>query len=355
MEVSGFWEGKRVFLTGHTGFKGSWLSLWLSRMGAEVHGYALEPNTNPALFQQMGLEQDIDHYIGDVRDAERLNARMRETRPEIVFHLAAQPLVLSSYEDPLSTWKINVMGSINLLEALRRLENRCVVIMVTSDKVYENRDWSFAYREIDRLGGHDPYSSSKAGMELAIESWRRSFFADKLPVRMATARAGNVIGGGDWASDRILPDIARALMADRPIAIRNPNATRPWQHVLEPLSGYLRLAEKLYVEESQSLESAFNFGPESQDCRAVRELVETVLDIWPGSWRDVSNPMAPHEASMLALSIDKARLDLAWTPRWRFVDAVRHTIDWYQSVNRGTPARDISLAQIHAYTAARNR
>nr|VFJ92099.1 MAG: CDP-glucose 4,6-dehydratase [Candidatus Kentron sp. LFY] len=347
--MNAFWKDRRVLLTGHTGFKGSWLSLWLLQMGAKVHGYALEPDTNPALFQQLGLEQDVDHYIGDIRDAQGLDARVRDVRPEVVLHLAAQPLVLRSYDEPSLTWQTNVMGSINLLEALRRLENRCAVVMVTTDKVYENREWEFAYREIDRLGGHDPYSSSKAGMELAVSSWRRSFFANRSSKYIATARAGNVIGGGDWASNRILPDIARALASGRSVAVRNPNAVRPWQHVLEPLSGYLRLAERLYLEGASTFESAFNFGPEAGDCRTVRDLVETALEIWPGNWHDASDPRAPHEAGLLTLSIEKARAMLAWAPRWRFVDAVRHTIDWYRMVDQGTPARDISLTQIQAY------
>nr|VFK29608.1 MAG: CDP-glucose 4,6-dehydratase [Candidatus Kentron sp. MB]VFK33725.1 MAG: CDP-glucose 4,6-dehydratase [Candidatus Kentron sp. MB]VFK76321.1 MAG: CDP-glucose 4,6-dehydratase [Candidatus Kentron sp. MB] len=349
MEISEFWRGKRVFLTGHTGFKGSWLALWLLRMGAEVYGYALEPDTDPALFEQLALRQDVDHCIGDIRDADTLNARVQDVQPDIVFHLAAQPLVLHSYDEPRSTWQTNVMGSINLLEALRQLENRCAVVMVTTDKVYENRDWAFAYREIDPLGGHDPYSASKAGMELATSSWRRSFFATESPIRIASARAGNVIGGGDWATNRILPDIVRALIADHRIAVRNPNAVRPWQHVLEPLFGYIRLAEGLYAEGSFALESAFNFGPEARDCRTVKELVETVLALWSGNWRDASDPTAPHEAELLTLSIEKARANLGWAPRWCFEDAIRHTVDWYRSVNQGTQARDISSEQIEIY------
>ena len=342
------WAGKRVLVTGHTGFKGSWLSLWLNELGAEVFGLALEPDTTPALFDQLGLAARLDHRIGDIRDAQTLRSRVAEVRPDVVFHLAAQPLVLASYDDPLLTWDTNVMGTAHMLQALRGLDQPCAAVMITTDKVYENREWVHPYRESDRLGGHDPYSASKAACELVIASYRKSFFTDS-PVRIASARAGNVIGGGDWAQNRILPDIARALSQGQVIPVRNPHARRPWQHVLEPLAGYLRLASAMMG--GDNLAESYNFGPEINDVRPVVDLVNAALAHWPGTWQDQSDANARHEAGLLSLDIETARADLGYTPRWGFEASVKHTIDWYRAVSDGASPVDTTLAQIRAFGA----
>jgi CDP-glucose 4,6-dehydratase len=339
-----FWSGKRVLLTGHTGFKGCWLALWLQELGARVCGVALEPEQRPNLFEQLGLAGRLDHRPGDIRDPEVLRQAVIETQPEVVLHLAAQPLVRRSYSEPVATWETNVLGTIQLLEALRTLEQPCTAVLITTDKVYRNNEWLYGYRENDPLGGHDPYSSSKAAAELAIASWRASFCgkaAHQTPLlRIASARAGNVIGGGDWAEDRIVPDAMRALAAAQPIGVRNSIATRPWQHVLEPLGGYLLLAERLSGASDPAaiaaLASAFNFGPQLEANRSVRELVEEALRHWPGSWLDQSDPNAPHEASLLNLVIDKAHHQLGWAPRWDFPTTVTRTVAWYRRVQEGT-------------------
>ena len=274
------WKGRRVLVTGHTGFKGSWLSALLLSQGAQVFGLALAPDRQPALFEQLGLQPRLGHFTGDIRDSELVARRLRDVRPEVVFHLAAQPLVRRSYRDPLETWSTNVMGTANILDALRDWRDPCAVVVVTTDKVYENREWEHLYREGDRLGGHDPYSASKAATELVVESYRRSYFAEG-PVRIATARAGNVIGGGDWSQDRILPDLARTRAAGQPLGVRNAHAVRPWQHVLDPLAGYLLLAERLIAGDPHA-NAAFNFGPEAADQRTVGELVEAAGIHWPG-------------------------------------------------------------------------
>ncbi len=331
-----FWRGKRVLVTGHTGFKGAWLSLWLLERGARVTGIALPPQTEPSLFTQLGLAERLEHHELDIRDGAALRRLVAETAPDIVFHLAAQALVLRSYREPEETWATNVMGTLNVLEALRALEGPVAAVMVTTDKVYENEEWEFAYRESDPLGGHDPYSASKAAMEILVSSWRRSFFAPEgRRIRVATARAGNVIGGGDWAENRILPDIARALAAGDPVRVRNPQAVRPWQHVLEPLSGYMLLAERLYLSDDPACQDAFNFGPAAGDERTVREVVEEALKHWPGRWEDASTPGAPHEAGRLALTADRARLRLGWRPRWTFATAIAETIGWYRAALEG--------------------
>ena len=343
-----FWSGKRVLVTGHTGFKGSWLSLWLTRLGAEVAGLALAPDTEPALFDQLGLADRLDHRIGDIREAATVAERVAQVQPDVVFHLAAQPLVLASYDDPLLTWDTNVMGTAHVLQALRDLSRPCAAVMITTDKVYENREWVHPYREEDRLGGHDPYRASKAGSELVIASWRKSFLAGH-PVRVVSARAGNVIGGGDWAANRILPDLARALGQGATLRLRNPAARRPWQHVLEPLSGYLRLAEAAY--RGEALADSYNFGPEPADVHPVRALVEAALSHWPGTWEDASDPAAPHEAGLLSLGIERARADLGYVPRWGFADSVRHSMEWYRDVAGGVSPLDITAAQIAAFGA----
>ena len=354
------WRGRRVLLTGHTGFKGAWLLLWLQELGAQVWCYALEADPAPNLFRQLVVERPTQvhawhHQEGNLADLTALEELVAICQPEIVLHLAAQPLVRRSYRDPLGTWATNVQGSLHLLEALKPLEHPCAVVMVTTDKVYENREWPHGYRESDRLGGHDPYSASKAAAELAIASWRASFCgseAHQTPhLRIATARAGNVIGGGDWAVDRIVPDAMRALAAGEPIAVRNPTATRPWQHVLEPLGGYLRLAEALVSEPDPPCE-AFNFGPQMQSNRPVGELVETILRYWPGHWIKRSDPAAPHEAGLLHLQIDKAHHRLGWKPLWDYGTTIERTVGWYRAVHEGASLLECCLADLSCYEEA---
>jgi CDP-glucose 4,6-dehydratase len=350
---------KRVLVTGHSGFKGAWLCEWLLALGAEVSGLSLPPDTDPSLFQQLGLADRMDSTFGDIRDADLVRRWVRERQPDFVLHLAAQPLVRKSYREPVETWQTNVLGTVNVLEALRDLGKPCAAVFVTTDKCYENREWVYGYREEDSLGGHDPYSSSKAASEIAIAAWRRSFLSST-PVRIASARAGNVIGGGDWAEDRIVPDCARSLLRGQPIKVRNPRATRPWQHVLEPLSGYLWLAAELASADSRvpRLASAFNFGPGQEGNRSVRELVEEILRHCPGEWVDASDPAAVHEANLLQLSIDKAGALLGWSPVWGFAEAIRATIRWYFDVAAGAgtgadsgAAVRLTRDQITAYTA----
>ena len=360
----GFWAGKRVLLTGHTGFKGSWLALWLSEMGAKVSGVGLAPDSDPHLFEQLGLEQRLQaHHLVDIRDPEAVAAITGECQPEVVLHRAAQPLVRRSYRDPLGTWATNVQGSLNLLEALKPLQHPCAVVMVTTDKVYANREWDYGYRENDRLGGHDPYSASKAATEIAIQSWRSSFCGNAAHqashLAIATARAGNVIGGGDWAEDRIVPDAMRALAMGEPIPVRNPRATRPWQHVLEPLGGYLLLAEKLAGAQAGSgpnpYAEAFNFGPSLEANRPVQQLIVEALQHWPGQWHDLSDPEAPHEAGRLHLQIDKAHHQLGWRPRWGFETTVEKTVRWYKAASE-FPNESLTqtINDITAYTLHQN-
>lgn len=361
-----FWQGKRVFITGHTGFKGSWLSLWLLELGAMVYGYSLEPETRPALFNQLDLTNKLEHQIGDIRDSSTLAKVIIEFAPDIIFHLAAQPLVRRSYIEPVATWEINVLGTINVLESLKKLTHPCASIFITTDKCYENREWVFSYRENDPLGGYDPYSSSKAGAEIAIASWRRSYFqAPDASIKVASVRAGNVIGGGDWAEDRIVPDAMRSLAQKQVIPVRNPQATRPWQHVLEPLGGYLLLAEKLYKQmintdfSGLQLDAAFNFGPSLSSNRTVKELVETVLQNWPGQWHDYSDPTAVHEAKLLNLTTDKAFHTLGWQPVWDFERTIQETVSWYRQAGQLNPHdhnafTELTLSQIHQYTLVRD-
>jgi CDP-glucose 4,6-dehydratase len=356
-----FWGSKRVLLTGHTGFKGSWLLFLLQELGSQVWTYALQPESSQCLFSELFKArpsgESWHHQIGDLSDLVALKALVKESQPEIVLHLAAQPLVRRSYEDPLGTWTTNVMGSLHLLEALRSLNHPCGVVMVTTDKVYANKEWAYGYRELDQLGGHDPYSASKAGAEIAIASWRASFCgtaAHQTPyLRIATARAGNVIGGGDWAADRIVPDAIRSLSKGEPIPVRNPNATRPWQHVLEPLGGYLSLAEALASDLKPPCE-AFNFGPSLSSNRSVGELVNTILDYWPGEWLDQSDSTAPHEANLLHLQIDKAHHRLGWQPRWDFATTLSRTVNWYRAVHQGSNSLECCLADLSAYIKTSN-
>ena len=353
-----FWKGRRVLLTGHTGFKGSWLALWLSEMGAIVTGVGLEPEGEPHLFHQLRLAERVIHHIADIRNLPELEAITRASDPEVVLHLAAQPLVRRSYRDPLGTWSTNVQGSLHVLEALRSLSHPCAVVMITTDKVYANREWDYGYRENDHLGGHDPYSASKAGAEIAIASWRASFVGTSTHqtphLSIATARAGNVIGGGDWAEDRVVPDVARALAQGRPIPVRCPWATRPWQHVLEPLSGYLLLAERLteasLMPGPNPYADAFNFGPHLDANRPVRDLIEEALLHWPGAWEDLSDPEAPHEAGRLHLQIDKAHHQLGWQPRWNFATTIARTLGWYRAAHdNASQAESICLEDLARY------
>ncbi len=345
-----FWKNKRVLLTGHTGFKGSWLSLWLNQMGAEVYGYSLEPDTTPSLFSQLELDQKTHHSIGDICDASNLAAYVDDVKPDFVFHLAAQSLVLRSYTETLSTWNTNVLGTANLLEALRTTKHPCTVVAVTTDKVYQNNEWEHAYRETDRLGGVDPYSASKAGTELVINSYRSLFAQENLPIQIASARAGNVIGGGDWCENRLVPDIARALMEKRSIETRNPGAVRPWQHVLEPLSGYMILAENLSKDAQYA--TAFNFGPDASDNRTVEDVIQTALKTWPGTYHTNIDKTAPHEAGLLKLTIDKARSQLAWQPKWDFDTAISKTMEWYKKVDNGTSPLEVTQDHIKTYETA---
>ncbi len=348
-------QGKTVWLSGHTGFKGAWLARWLTQLGARVHGFAQPPATSPSVFEQLGLAQKIEHEIGDVRDAEAVKKSLLRVQPDFVFHLAAQALVRYSYEHPLETYAVNVMGTAHVLEALRSLAKPCAAVIVTTDKCYENREMDYAYAEDDHLGGHDPYSSSKGAAEIVVSAYRRSFFGQS-PVRIASARAGNVIGGGDWARDRIVPDCIRALQRGAAIPVRNPAATRPWQHVLEPLSGYLWLAAQLYSSPATGhppLCSAFNFGPEKEANRNVGDLVREVLKSWPGRWEDQSDPHAHHEAKLLMLSTAKAKKVLHWQPTWNFETAIANTVNWYRTVNENpATAESLTLRQIAAYEAA---
>jgi CDP-glucose 4,6-dehydratase len=354
-----FYQGKRVLVTGHTGFKGGWLSLWLKELGAAVAGISLPPPTTPNLYEIIGAHVFSGESECDIRNLDRLSSAVAGFRPEIVFHLAAQSLVRRSYQDPLATFETNALGTANLLESVRRAELNCVVVVITSDKCYENREWEFAYRENDPLGGHDVYSMSKAATELVTQAWNRSFYQPNSKLGpVATVRAGNVIGGGDYAPDRIVPDCVRALMEKKSILVRNPSAVRPWQHVLECLSGYLWLAARLGREPKTSpLAGAFNFGPDPSARRSVRGLVEEFLKTWPGKWLDGSDPASPHEAKLLSLSIEKAGVLLGWRPCWGFEEAVQRTAVWYHR-RHAADANNLlrfSIEQIEEYVRTAQR
>lgn len=351
MNFSDIYRGKRVLVTGHTGFKGSWLCEWLLTLGADVHGLALVPDTEPSLFVQLALGERVHHRIGDIRNLQTLEKTLASSAPDIVFHLAAQPLVRRSYQEPLATFETNVMGTANLLEAIRLAGRPCAVVVVTSDKCYENLETEHAYRETDALGGYDCYSASKAAAEIVASAYRRSFFrSGEGRIRLATARAGNVIGGGDWAADRIVPDCIRHLQRGEAVPVRNPRATRPWQHVLEPLGGYLLLGTRLMAGETfgdsghaHSSEAAFNFGPGPGTDRPVGDLVEEVLKHWPGSWEDCSAGEAPHEAQRLDLAIHKSQELLGWRPRWDFTRTVAETASWYRAAQSLTAPEDFQM------------
>lgn len=332
---NGIYINKTVFVTGHTGFKGAWLSIWLEALGANVIGYSLPPPTVPSLFKTCGLEKRITSILGDVKDRDKLEWVFNKYSPELVFHLAAQPLVRQSYIEPVNTFETNVIGTLNLLEAVRKTDSVRACLIITSDKCYENREWAFSYRENDPLGGFDPYSSSKACAELVTDSYRKSFFGSTgtcvRKASVSTARAGNVIGGGDWAADRIVPDIIRALTAGRPVPVRNPGAVRPWQHVLEPLAGYLWLAALMFSEH-KSYNAAWNFGPGTSGNIKVRDIVEQAIKLWGcGSWKNLSgeNKNAPHEANFLKLDCTRANNILGWYPVYSVSEALEETVKWY--------------------------
>jgi CDP-glucose 4,6-dehydratase len=349
--MSDFWKGRRVLVTGHTGFKGAWLSEWLLLLGARVHGYALAPPTTPALFDQLGLAQRLEHEIGDVRDLEGLRACVARAQPEVLFHLAAQSLVRRSYVEPLETYAVNVMGTANVLEACREETQLRAIVVVTTDKCYENQEWHWGYRETEALGGHDPYSSSKACAEIVTAAYRRSFFNGARRVPLASARAGNVIGGGDWAEDRLIPDVLRAHQAGRAVEIRHPEAIRPWQHVLEPLRGYLTLAERLAGDDGARFAEPWNFGPDTADEKPVRWVLDRLRTEWPQlrAW-EVARGEHPHEATYLKLDCAKARARLGWQPAINLTAALKLTIDWYRQVQT-TDARDLTRLQLQNYMA----
>jgi CDP-glucose 4,6-dehydratase len=346
MDVN-FWKSRKVFLTGHTGFKGSWLSLWLLSMGAEVCGYALDPPTEPSLYRLLELEGQLKSVRGDIRDLAALETAMREFQPEVVFHLAAQPLVRLSYQNPVETYSTNVLGTVHILDVVRRTPGVRSVVMITSDKCYENKEWHWPYREQDAMGGHDPYSSSKGCAELVIAAYRSSFFGD---VGVASARAGNVIGGGDWALDRLVPDIARAWGSGEAVAVRNPEAVRPWQHVLESLSGYLLLAERMFIG-GQEFAEGWNFGPADSDTRSVGELVSALAKEWGdgATWCTIEPEKAQHEAHLLRLDSSKAQARLGWRPRWNFNETLACTAEWYKRFYSRDEMRGFSLEQIKMF------
>lgn len=353
---SDFYRGRRVLVTGHSGFKGGWLSLWLKHLGASVWGLALPPDTQPNFHELICQTVFANQVECDVRDLPKLTSAVAAAAPEVVFHLAAQPLVLRSYTEPAETFAVNALGTLNLLEALRRLQLRCAIIVVTSDKCYANQGWEFGYRENDPLGGHDIYSTSKAAAELIVDGWRRSFFQPDAKLgNVASVRAGNVIGGGDYASSRIVPDCIRALLAQRPIEVRNPRATRAWQHVLDCLSGYLWLGARLaQADKASPLASAFNFGPGPRAHLAVARLVQEILRYWPGQWKHTPLANSPHEAERLNLSIEKATTLLDWLPVWDIEETVRQTVAWYRyrHLKRATDLVHFSIGQIEEYADA---
>jgi CDP-glucose 4,6-dehydratase len=345
-----FWQGRRVLLTGHTGFKGSWLSLWLQSLGAKLRGVALAPPTSPSLFEEAHVAADMEHRIADIRDSAAVHAQLLEFQPEILIHMAAQSLVRRSYQQPIETYATNVMGTVHVLEAARQCGSVRAMVNITSDKCYENVERAAGYREDEPMGGHDPYSSSKGCVELLSSAWRRSFLRDA-GIAVATARAGNVIGGGDWASDRLVPDILRALERGQPVLIRNPDAVRPWQHVLEPLSGYLVLAQRLF-EQGQAFAEGWNFGPADEDARPVQWLVERLCKAWGSDARWNLQPGDhPHEAGYLKLDISKARQRLHWAPRWDLEAALLHIAKWHRAWRQGEDVRAVCINQFSEYNA----
>ena len=342
-------KGERVFLTGHTGFKGSWLALWLAEAGAEVYGYALPPERGDAHFHLLGLSEKIHHRVGDIRDLEALQAAFNEARPTFVFHLAAQALVRRAYASPKETFDTNMGGSVNVLECVRGSDTVRSFVYITSDKCYQNNEWVWGYRENDRLGGPDPYSASKAAAELIFSAYATSYFASRPELGYASVRAGNVIGGGDWSENRIVPDCIRAVQNDVPITLRKPNATRPWQHVLEPLSGYLTLAAKL-ADAKAAYSGAWNFGPNGETSRSVLAVAESIVQHWgQGEIQVDAVDEGLHEAGLLALNCDKANQQLNWSARWDFERTLLETVAWYKAVFQGESAAEVSSMQIKRY------
>lgn len=346
---SGVYEGKKVFLTGHTGFKGSWLALWLKELGAEVMGYSLEPNTNPSLFNLCEIDKDIKSIFGDIRDSKKLEEAMSEFQPDIVFHLAAQPLVRLSYNEPKMTYETNVIGTLNVYEAAKKCKSVKSIVSITTDKCYENKEWVYGYRENDPMGGYDPYSSSKGCAELLTSSYRNSFF-NELGINLASTRAGNVIGGGDWAEDRLIPDLVRAVSNNESLIIRNPIATRPWQHVLEPLSGYLWLGAKL-LQGKNEFSCGWNFGPNDSDVLSVEEILKISLSEWGRGNYKVDKSSHPHEAKLLKLDISKARSELKWNPVYEAKTTIAKTIEWYKNFydNKNIDIKEFTINQIKEY------
>ena len=346
-----FWRGKEVLLTGHTGFKGGWLSLWLQSLGAKVHGYALSPSTEPNFFTLANVSEDMaSNTIADIRDAKKLFDVIDKIQPQIVFHMAAQPLVRHSYAEPIETYAVNVMGTLNLLEAVRQTSSVKALVNVTTDKCYENREWSLAYKEDQALGGYDPYSSSKACSEIITAAYRKSFLTER-GVGVASARAGNVIGGGDYSEDRLIPDFFRAIANKKTLMIRSPNAIRPWQHVLEPLSGYLKLAECLYGEPAKYSE-AWNFGPSDDATMTVSWILNKLAETFPNSKWEVDKTPQLHEASLLRLDSSKARALLGWQPRWSLDESLKKIVEWQNQFNASVNLKEFSHAQIASYTGA---
>lgn len=344
-----FWKEKKVFLTGHTGFKGSWLAIWLQSMGAIVKGYALDPPTKPALFFEANVSENMESIIGDIRDFKLLSKEMLAFNPDVLIHMAAQPLVRHSYLDPVETYSTNVMGTVNVLEAARSCKNLKSIVSVTTDKCYENKEWNWGYRENEPMGGYDPYSSSKGCAELVTSAYRRSFFNNSETAFVASARAGNVIGGGDWATDRLIPDILRAFEKQKPVVIRNPLSTRPWQHVLEPLSGYLVLAEKLYTN-GKDFAEAWNFGPKDDDVKPVNWILNKMVSNWGkgASW-ELDNNDNPHEAGFLKLDCSKSASQLNWFPKWNLETTLGLIVEWHQDWLEGKPVKECCLNEIDNY------
>lgn len=347
----GIYSGRKVLVTGHTGFKGSWMSEWLLGLGADVAGFSLAPNTSPSHFDLLGLSSRMKHLVGDVRDGAALARAVADFQPQIVFHLAAQPLVRLSYAEPAMTWETNVMGTVNLLEAVRKTASVQACVVVTSDKCYENREWPWGYRETEAMGGHDPYSASKGATELVVASYRRSFFKDPAGCRLASGRAGNVIGGGDWSADRIVTDFVKSIISDKPLALRNPKATRPWQHVLEPLSGYLDLGSRLLSPAGAPLADGWNFGPSEDSVVLVQELARMLVGAWKrGEVVVDTSGNHPHEAGLLKLDCSKARQDLGWHGVWDVEETVRRVVAWYKEHSEGGDMTARTREQIQSYS-----
>lgn len=348
-ELLAFYKGKKVFLTGHTGFKGTWLSRILILAGADVTGYSLEPPTNPSIFEQTNTASQMRSIIGDIRDGAKLKSALAEAKPDIVLHLAAQPIVRTSYKDPVGTYESNVMGTVNILEAVRACDSVKSFVNITTDKVYLNKEWAWGYRENEELCGYDPYSNSKSCSELVTYSYRNSFFNEEKSPAISTARSGNVIGGGDYATDRIIPDCIRAVEAGKEIVLRNPNSTRPYQHVLECLRGYLTLAKTQY--ENKSFVGSYNFGPDDESCVTTGELATLFCENWGDgtTWKNVSEANAPHEANFLKLDCSKSKTVLGWYPQWGIKDAMKKIVEWEKAVQSGTTAAEITDKQIKEY------